>query len=403
MKPAPLVLFALSAACLGIGALSAVTDSHPPEIHPPPLHPPIDPPPRHDPGPEESPIVEIALLLDTSNSMDGLIHQAKSQLWSIVQQFAHARRHGRAPTLRVALFEYGNTRLPATEGYIRQVVPLTDDLDRLSAALFALTTQGGDEYCGQVIDEAVTRLAWAGRRGGYRAVFIAGNEPFTQGDVHYRSAAERALAHGIVVNTIHCGPHHEGVAGMWEDGARAGRGRFFNIDQDRRVPVIRCPQDVRLMELNSSLNETYLWYGAREAREALASNQAAQDANAQAAGGQAPAQRAAVKASGAYRNVGRDLVDSYLEDPDILARLQPEELPEEMQRMGPEEQEAHIKDIAQKRTQIRDEIGRLSVERETYVRDQLARGGEGGEKTLGDAVVEAIREQLRDAGYEIQE
>jgi len=30
--------------------------------------------------------VKIDLLLDTSNSMDGLINQAKAQLWDIVQQ-----------------------------------------------------------------------------------------------------------------------------------------------------------------------------------------------------------------------------------------------------------------------------------------------------------------------------
>ncbi len=35
--------------------------------------------------------VKIALLLDTSNSMDGLINQAKSQLWDIVNKFTHAK------------------------------------------------------------------------------------------------------------------------------------------------------------------------------------------------------------------------------------------------------------------------------------------------------------------------
>ena len=63
--------------------------------------------------------------------------------------------------LRVALFEYGNIGLPASEGYIRQVVPLTDDLDNLSESLFGLTTNGGDEYCGQVIDRAVKSLDWS--------------------------------------------------------------------------------------------------------------------------------------------------------------------------------------------------------------------------------------------------
>ena len=123
------------------------------------------------------PAVDVAILLDTSNSMDGLISQAKSQLWTIVQQFADAKKNGQTPILRVALFEYGNSNLPATEGYIRQVVQLTDDLDALSAALFTLKTRGGDEYCGQVINEAITRLAWSSEPNSYKAIFIAGNEP----------------------------------------------------------------------------------------------------------------------------------------------------------------------------------------------------------------------------------
>jgi hypothetical protein len=366
-------------------------------------HPRIDPRP-HDPAPRhpnEASRVDIALLLDTSNSMDGLIHQAKSQLWAIVQEFARARRGGRAPTLRVALFEYGNTNLPATEGYIRQVVPLTDDLDRLSQALFGLTTQGGDEYCGQVIDEAITRLDWAGDRHAYKAIFIAGNEPFTQGEVHYRSAAERAVNHGVIVNTIHCGRHDEGIHGLWADGARAGRGEFFNIDQDRRIPMIRCPQDPRLGELNNMLNETYLWYGKE--RDALAANQRAQDENAGAMGDAAAAQRAAVKAGAAYRNTGRDLVDTYAQDPEILAKLEVEDLPPEMQPMTREEQRQHIESMSRKRAEVQAEVARLAAERDIYVREQLAReAGEGGEKTLGEAVVEAVRRQLREAGYDVE-
>ena len=105
----------------------------------------------------------------------------------------------------VALFEYGNTNLPASEGYIRQVVPLTDDLDSLSEALFALTTRGGDEYCGQVIDEAIKRLDWTKEPNAYKAIFIAGNEPFTQGPVDYKQACGYAIQNGVIVNTIHCG------------------------------------------------------------------------------------------------------------------------------------------------------------------------------------------------------
>ena len=37
--------------------------------------------------PKRDASIQIALLLDTSNSMDGLIDQAKSQLWSVVNEF----------------------------------------------------------------------------------------------------------------------------------------------------------------------------------------------------------------------------------------------------------------------------------------------------------------------------
>src|SRR3954451_10517967 len=86
------------------------------------------------------PFVQIALLLDTSNSMDGLIKQAQTQLWKIVNETARCKRDGSEPRVQVALYEYGNSRLPVTEGYIRRVLPLTDDLDCVSEKLFALTT-----------------------------------------------------------------------------------------------------------------------------------------------------------------------------------------------------------------------------------------------------------------------
>ena len=146
------------------------------------------------------PAVDVAILLDTSNSMDGLIDQAKSQLWTIVQQFAKAEKAGKTPQLRVSVFEYGNSKLPASEDYIRQVVQLTDDLDSVSEALFSLKTKGGDEYCGTVIKEAVERLDWSGKANSYKAIFIAGNEPFTQGPTNYKDGCKAAIENGITVN-----------------------------------------------------------------------------------------------------------------------------------------------------------------------------------------------------------
>ena len=91
--------------------------------------------------------IQVAILLDTSSRMDGLIEQAKSRLWNIVNTLSTLKYGGETPQIEIALYEYGNYRLRGSDNYIRQVTPLTTDLDLISEKLFSLTTYGGLEYC----------------------------------------------------------------------------------------------------------------------------------------------------------------------------------------------------------------------------------------------------------------
>jgi hypothetical protein len=104
--------------------------------------------------------IQVAILLDTSNSMDGLIDQAKSRLWDIVNTLTTLKYQGRTPRIEIALYEYGNDGLSEKSDYIRKVAPMTADLDLISEKLFALRTNGGLEYCGAVIRKAVRALEW---------------------------------------------------------------------------------------------------------------------------------------------------------------------------------------------------------------------------------------------------
>src|SRR5215471_803304 len=227
------------------------------------------------PTPPKKPLVQIAVLLDTSGSMEGLIEQAKGQLWKIVNEFLKAKQDGQTPEVQVALYEYGKSSLSAQSGWIRQIQPLTTDLDKVSEALFALKTNGGDEYCGWVIKDAVANLSWSADPKVYRAILIAGNEPFTQGPVPYAESCKAAIAKGIIVNTIHCGSEAEGIAGKWQDGALLADGKYMVIDHNRAVVHIEAPQDKEIAKLSAELNRTYLAYGA-DGRRASA-RQAAQD------------------------------------------------------------------------------------------------------------------------------
>ncbi|MCC7095030.1 MAG: VWA domain-containing protein, partial [Ignavibacteriaceae bacterium] len=146
--------------------------------------------------------IQLAILLDTSNSMDGLIDQAKTQLWKIVNEMSRSKCNGKKTNLSVALYEYGNDGLSSMEGYVRLITPFTNDLDKISEELFNLKTNGGSEYCGTVISEALRDLKWNKDDNNYKVIFIAGNEPFDQGEKDYKDACKSARNKDIIVNTI---------------------------------------------------------------------------------------------------------------------------------------------------------------------------------------------------------
>ena len=74
------------------------------------------------------PLIQVAILLDNSGSMSGLIDQAKTQLWKMVNEFITMRRNGQLPEIQVALYTYGN---PPP----KRLLPLTNDLDKVSEML----------------------------------------------------------------------------------------------------------------------------------------------------------------------------------------------------------------------------------------------------------------------------
>ena len=76
--------------------------------------------------------IRVALLLDTSNSMDGLIDQAKAQLWEIVNELSYAKCRSKQPNLEIALYEYGNDKLNSKSGYLRKRLRLKLNWMRLS-------------------------------------------------------------------------------------------------------------------------------------------------------------------------------------------------------------------------------------------------------------------------------
>jgi hypothetical protein len=348
---------------------------------------------------DERPVVQLAILLDNSGSMNGLISQAKSQLWNIVNEFISAKQDGKAPRVQVALYEYGVNDLGEKKGYIRELSPLTEDLDKLSEQLFAINSRssGSNEYCGWVIRDAVKELEWDKSSKTYKAIFIAGNEPFTQGQVDYRDACKGAIAKGIIVNTIHCGVEAEGVRGMWKEGAVLADGRFLNINHNAVAAAPPAPQDKEIADLNTKLNGTYLAWGALG--EASRARQNVQDSNAAAApaGPAVLSARVASKSSAVYNNATWDLVDRSKQEKDFdLGKMKDSDLPEEMRKMSPEERKEHLAKKTAERAELQKRIGDLVRDREKFIAEDAKKNTK--DATLGTAVTSAVREQAAKKG-----
>ena len=342
--------------------------------------------------------VQIALLLDTSNSMDGLIDQAKSQLWKIVNEMALAKYDGQTPDLQIALYEYGNDGLPSSEGYIRQVSQFTADLDKISEDLFALKTNGGSEFCGQVIDVSLKQLQWSPSNEDLKMIFIAGNEPFTQGPVGYKKSCKAAIGKGIIVNTIFCGNYQQGINTQWKDGADLADGKYMNIDQNKKEVYIASPYDNAILQLNKQLNSTYVSYGSRGKK--MLKRQVVQDANAVSMGTGSAINRAQSKSTVNYSNESWDLVDAVEEDEEAIDKLKEDDTPEELKGKSKAEIKKYVEGKKKEREKIQKQISELNAKRDKFVAEKKKENAE--ENTLDAVMIKAVKEQAKKKNYKFK-
>ncbi len=337
--------------------------------------------------------IKVALLLDTSNSMDGLIDQAKAQLWGIVNELSYARYNDEHPNLQIALYEYGNDGLSSSEGYIRQVLGFSEDLDDISKELFSLTTNGGNEFCGQVIQTSLNQLNWGNNPDDLKLIFIAGNEPFTQGKVNYKNAAIDANEKDVTINTIFCGDYNQGVSSYWKNGADLTNGDYMAINHNQVTLHVASPYDDAILILNKKLNKTYVAYGKRGvekiALQLMQDSEAESYSNANAVG------RTVSKSSHFYKNSKWDLVDAIEMDEVVVEELKESSLPKELKGKSATEIKVYINEKSKERTSIQKQIQELNTKRRLYLSKQEKENSNG----LENAMINAIKDQAKNKNY----
>ncbi|PQJ31264.1 hypothetical protein BST92_04700 [Nonlabens arenilitoris] len=338
--------------------------------------------------------IQIALLLDTSGSMNGLIDQAKTQLWNLVNKMTYAQCNEVQVNIEIALYEYGNTTIPQQEDFLRQIVPFSTDLDLISKELFALDTNGGDEYCGAVINHATKNLEWRNGTQDLKMLFIAGNESFLQGNTSINDAMKDASQKDITINTIFCGDAQTGISLKWKNAAFLGKGEYMVIDHNQQTHYVKTPYDDKILQLNSQLNSTYISYGSqgqsRIAQQNYIDNQTA------GVSVTANVNRSVVKSKSVYNNAGWDLIDAA-EDEEMLEDLitaNKKTLDANLKDKSVEEIKAITLAKKKERVSVQKRILDLSKKREQFIQSQNSR-----DNGLESAMINAVRKKAALKNY----
>jgi Mg-chelatase subunit ChlD len=346
--------------------------------------------------------MEMVFVLDTTGSMGGLLTGAKQRIWGIVNEVMQTSSVSSVKVGLVAYRDHGDQ-------YITQVLPLTEDLDKVYTTLMDYRPAGGGDEAENVrraLAEGVGKAGWSQPSSNrVQILFLVGDAPPHDyaDEPDTLTTADLAVKKGIIVNTIQCGTSSS-TKQAWEAIARRGQGQYFLIPQNGGVETISTPYDDQLSQLGTGLGGTYIAYGGgagaegedyRVLRKEIAAS--TELAIATRSAPSAAADRSVNKALNSKAYIG-DLLQDIENGSTKLASIKVEDLPSELKDLSPEERTREIERRLAERSEIRKQIISLSKQRTEYIaREQKKRNG-GAQNGFDVAVSAALREQLAKKG-----
>jgi Mg-chelatase subunit ChlD len=346
--------------------------------------------------------MELVFVLDTTGSMGGLLTGAKHRIWGIVNEVMQTTS---LSSVKVGLVAYRDRG----DQYITQVLPLTEDLDKVYSVLMDYQAAGGgdeEENVRRALAEGVAKAGWSqSSLNNAQILFLVGDAPPHDyaDEPDTLTTADLAVKRGIIVNTIQCGTSGA-TKRTWEAIARRGQGQYFLIPQNGGVETISTPYDEQLSQLGSRLGGTFLAYGGgagaegesyRAARKEV--SESVELAVATRVAPMAAADRSVNKALNSKAYVG-DLLQDIENGSAKLGSVKDEDLPSELQKLSAEDRAKDIEKRLAERSEIRKQILSLSKQRTEYIAAEQKKRNGGTQNSFDVAVSAALRQQLAKKG-----
>ncbi len=355
-------------------------------------------PPKPEPA-KPKPRIEVAFVLDTTGSMGGLIEGAKTKIWSIANDMIRAKP---TPEIKIGLVAYRDRG----DAYVTQVVDLSSDIDAVYGRLRELHADGGGdtpESVNQALADAVNKLSWSQDRNVLKTVFLVGDAPphmdYPQ-DVLYPVTLQAAVKKDLLINTIQCGNDPD-TARIWQEIARLGEGKYVALGQTGDMVASTTPLDAEIAKVARDLGSTAIGYGDADRRAALSRKvEVAAEAPAPVAADKA-AFGARGGAEGAVVTGEGDLVADIAAGKTSLDKVAPQNLPEPVRALAPEERADYVAKQLEKRKELQSKMNELVTKRDAYLADERERLAKTGAKdSFDEKVTEAIRAEAKTKGIE---
>ncbi len=336
---------------------------------------------RHFPEPQkpDTALIQLCLILDVSGSMEGLLYQAQTQVWGLMDYVQSFRRRSKETVVEVALITVGNGAMYEGQHYMDLVSPFTPDRNALADQLFLLKIEGSSEQYGKAISLALDSLTWHDK-SELKSIIVLGNESFDQGDTDYKEITTEAAKRGILVNTIFCGEETIGIEEHWLHASELGKGAYAYIDQTAHANR-ETPFDRQIFRL---YNKYLLSYGDSSLVRAAKKLKGDQIS---------PAYRDMLFYRLDHQKQEKDIIDRFEESEWDLNRIDPEYIPEALKQLGDRGLKEYLVKKAQERNNARDGLKVYRDKINGYI--QVKSSGDSGDKNLKDAVEEILGKQLK--------
>lgn len=196
------------------------------------------------------PLVQLALILDIGPNSNGLIYQARTELYTVANELLLNRKGNEIPIVQFAVIRGSSHSARIVSRFSVNYDAIVSSLDRTSGG--ASHIQGD-----HALALAINRLQWSPYPEDLKYIIMAGSGRLNLSRHALTTTCDQAVRKGIQVHTLYTGAYAMGVQHGWAQIALHSGGCYSTISTTGRLKLEPTEFNPELQSLTKELLNTY--------------------------------------------------------------------------------------------------------------------------------------------------